>query len=804
MRGRPGLTRPTIATLLALILAFPAAAPAAAVPVPDITGMFIDGWYPQAYPSTRPVTVDPDTMTVESDQSNVVVSGTGTDGLFSGPWNVVISTGTQAIPLVVGPAPLAQTNGGGSTCDLNDAGGDILELERAPDQTVTRFAASITTRCLNTNPRPDPVRVEIRYHSTLTYPGFVISPTPPISWPTPHSTLDFGDVAVGDHGDKTITITNTGLEPLDVSVDAPANPDFAIDTSDCEDPVAVAGSCSIGVHFEPTDVGTLFASLTITTPGLDTLERPITVEGRGTGVPTITLMPVGAAPEDWLIPDGGYVFAMDVQPQAARGFVNLDTTCGDDRQGAVGPQIPRPFHYVIVLPPGPCSATATLDGTNGWGDATSGPVDFDVPHFSLTWLQSSTNEGLSSGGWNRAALPVTLTATVEGTNGDAPSGGTLTISDDLTHAVLASEPVTAADTSISVELGVLAPGEHPYRATFSGDGIVAGSTKRYVVLIDGDLPSGSVAIDEPGGATADPEITLDLSATDASTDVTSMRVAATATMAGDVLADATTVAATDQLPWTLAGPDGTKTVHVQWRDAVGNWSVPVSASVILDRMAPTAGKPTWKPATGRRAFVGSHAPIAVRWSGSDTGASGIDGYDVDQSTDGGGFVRVATRAHSTSLTRMLTPGHTYRFRVRAIDRAGNVGAWAYGTTSRLDGIQQSSARVHYGGAWRTTSATAYWGGSLRRASVAGKTASLAFTGRAFAWVASVGPDRGVARVIVDGRTVATVDLHSTSRQSRVVVWSRSWTSAGRHTVIIRVLGTRGRPRVDVDGFLVIR
>ena len=32
---------------------------------------------------------------------------------------------------------------------------------------------------------------------------------------------------------------------------------------------------------------------------------------------------------------------------------------------------------------------------------------------------------------------------------------------------------------------------------------------------------------------------------------------------------------------------------------------------------------------------------------------------------------------------------------------------------------------------------------------------------------------------------------------------RSWPVAGRHTLEIRVVGTAGRPRVDVDAFVIV-
>jgi hypothetical protein len=71
-------------------------------------------------------------------------------------------------------------------------------------------------------------------------------------------------------------------------------------------------------------------------------------------------------------------------------------------------------------------------------------------------------------------------------------------------------------------------------------------------------------------------------------------------------------------------------------------------------------------------------------------------------------------------------------------------------------------------------------------------------------VSAVGPDRGRAAIFVDGRRVATVDLRAATAGYARIVWARSWKTPALHTVTIRVLGTPGRPRVDVDGFVLVR
>ncbi len=84
------------------------------------------------------------------------------------------------------------------------------------------------------------------------------------------------------------------------------------------------------------------------------------------------------------------------------------------------------------------------------------------------------------------------------------------------------------------------------------------------------------------------------------------------------------------------------------------------------------------------------------------------------------------------------------------------------------------------------------------------SATLRFTGREIAWVAPVGPHKGVARVYVDGRYVGRVSLFARIGSPRMLVFSRAWSSSAIHTVRIVNEGTAGRPRIDIDGFVVRR
>jgi hypothetical protein len=87
---------------------------------------------------------------------------------------------------------------------------------------------------------------------------------------------------------------------------------------------------------------------------------------------------------------------------------------------------------------------------------------------------------------------------------------------------------------------------------------------------------------------------------------------------------------------------------------------------------------------------------------------------------------------------------------------------------------------------------------------AGASVRLTFTGRGVAWVTTTSPGRGAVRVYLDGRYLGTVDTSSRAARYRVVAFSRSWAEVGRHTLRLELVGTPGRPRVDIDAFDVLR
>ena len=212
---------------------------------------------------------------------------------------------------------------------------------------------------------------------------------------------------------------------------------------------------------------------------------------------------------------------------------------------------------------------------------------------------------------------------------------------------------------------------------------------------------------------------------------------------------------------------------------------------------------TSAPAEGfLKAHLGTTAvPISIKWAGTDA-TSGINHYDLEESIDGGAFSLVSSPT-TASATVNLNPGHSYRFEVRATDNAGNVSGFTAGPTFTLTAYQETASNITYTSGWTQQAVTGAYGGSVKFATVAGKKATLSFTGSQVAWVSTIASNRGSGSVSIDGGAAATVSTHGTTTKPAMVVYTKTL-AAGTHSLVLKVLGTAGHPRVDVDAFLVIK
>ncbi|OGO58501.1 MAG: hypothetical protein A2Z32_03445 [Chloroflexi bacterium RBG_16_69_14] len=153
-----------------------------------------------------------------------------------------------------------------------------------------------------------------------------------------------------------------------------------------------------------------------------------------------------------------------------------------------------------------------------------------------------------------------------------------------------------------------------------------------------------------------------------------------------------------------------------------------------------------------------------------------------------------TTGWSYYATRYVNRVMGYYYNASAADIAG--------ATSPLRRYSEKSPSITYSGSWRSASHRGYAGDAVRYATTAGARATFAFNGTRVIWYGPVGPTRGQARVFIDGALVKTVDLQRSSFTARKAVFTRSWTTPGKHTLVIEVVGTAGHPYVAIDELAV--
>lgn len=107
--------------------------------------------------------------------------------------------------------------------------------------------------------------------------------------------------------------------------------------------------------------------------------------------------------------------------------------------------------------------------------------------------------------------------------------------------------------------------------------------------------------------------------------------------------------------------------------------------------------------------------------------------------------------------------------------------------------------------WRGTAQTAAQGGSYRASNSSTASSTLTFSGTSIDWITALGDSYGEASVKIDGASVGTFNLYSSSQ-----VWQETFPfgplASGAHTIKIQVIGKKksssSGTKVLVDGFTI--
>jgi kumamolisin len=247
---------------------------------------------------------------------------------------------------------------------------------------------------------------------------------------------------------------------------------------------------------------------------------------------------------------------------------------------------------------------------------------------------------------------------------------------------------------------------------------------------------------------------------------------------------------------------GCNTVEVESWDNMGLQSgLATDGPLCYDSVAPTiTAAPTVK-IHDHIGAAGSTVPVAISWNGTDA-TSGISHYSLYQSKNGGAYTLAATTTAPT-FVKGLTPGSTYQFEVSATDNAGNTSARKIGKVYTLSLYQENSSAIKYTTTgWARQALTGSNGGFVDYDTAAAKTATFSFNGIQVGWISTLGPTRGSASVKLDSGTAVTINDNATAAKTAQIV-DVVTAAAGAHKLVVKVLGTSGHPRIDIDAFVVL-
>lgn len=691
--------------------------------------------------------------------------------------------------------PALSLSGEGAGC--NDYRGEftVKELQRDGEGTLTRFAAAFKIMCFDST-RQGWAYGEVRYQSTLSWAGWQMSLGP-------YSRLVFGDVVVGQQSPpRDVVVSNTGAEPISVETEltgADAD-DFAVRDDDaCLGVIQPGATCTFGVTFTPAEKVDSVALLRVTTNVLGSFQE---VKLEGTGVhasPVLTITPD---------PDPAYVgdmveISVTADPMPDGGTVYLFHGDSDDRINQLIGSAPIggthghtvTFSQAFARNEG-LKLKAYYFGTDAFDDSESAIVIRSQQHPPETWITTKPHS------WSPSATGHFVFTHISSDPFYMPAERfECKLDQGSWHAC--SSPYTS---------GPLADGQHTLNIRgIDANDRVEPDPEFVTWRVDTTGPDVGIVLNGGQAVTNDPHVLVQLVAEDQSYPV-DMRVYNRLELDENGLLDPNgAFQFQPRFEWNTTAQhrggtldDGWKTVYVQVSDLLGWWSAIESASILLDRGNPAVSQPSAQIVERR---LGARIPVDVAWPAPADSLSGIDGRSMERKAGSADWEPVAAGSSAGVVGGAVTPdwlnaGTTYGYRQNAIDEANNVSPWS---TVGMKAVlrQQNVKLVKRSTNWKSKSLRGASGKSVFRSSKAGAWIKTTFSGSAVGWVSTMGPNMGAARVYVDGVLVETVDLHRSTTSTREIVWSTAFASHGTHTVEIRVVGTAGRPSVDLDAFVIL-
>ncbi len=193
-----------------------------------------------------------DVVVGQSASQTVTVTNTGSD--------VLTVTGVG-----VSPPPFGLTNNGCDSAVLPPTASCQFDVTFGPTAPGPATGTLTVTDDAPNSPQTAPLT------GNGVAPAVSLNPT----------SINYGDVRVGDFKSVLLTVTNSGTADLHVSSIATAAP-FSVDVDGCSGtPVAPGGSCDVFARFTPTQTGPAAGALTVTDDAPDS-PQTVPLSGNGT------------------------------------------------------------------------------------------------------------------------------------------------------------------------------------------------------------------------------------------------------------------------------------------------------------------------------------------------------------------------------------------------------------------------------------------------------------------------------------------------------------------------------------------
>jgi large repetitive protein len=493
------------------------------------------------------------------------------------------------------------------------------------------------------------------------------------------------------------------------------------------------------------------------------------------GPPSESWQSVDFAVTDVAVAGGGSLFT--VPPSiAADGTLTFTAAPGASGVAAVTVQAHDDGglddHGIAALPEPPADTSDAVTFQITVSGANDAPV---AGNDARTVVEDQANVALSVLGndTDPDGDPLTITAVTGGTK------GTATIAANDVRYLPAANAVGTDTISYTVS-----------------DGHGGTDTATVVVTIT-PINDSPVAVDDVATVADGPAVAIPVLTNDSDVDGNTLRIStATGSTRGTVaIVGGGTGLTYDPNPLASGTDTFTYTIH----DGQGRTDTALVTVTIGPDASPPVITATTESLPGQT--IGTSTIRArLAWAASDLGA-GINNYHVQVSVNGGAYSTIALASPTaTSVDRTLTIGSTYRFRVRAKDRAGNVSAFTAWPTLTPRLLQDGSSLATYTGTWSLATHPSASNGKTHHTSSASSRVVVRFIGRDVGWVATRTTSSGRAEVRIDGVLVGTVQLDRASTAYRQMVLGRHLSTLGWHTIDIRPLGDG---RVDLDAIVTL-